>query len=249
MRSEMGGATAVSSSAIAIDPLASDEAPAVLRERARLAVELHDVISQNFQYILLQLDAARGALGPGASSLAARHVVVAQERLQECWDELRSCIHSLTPSALIRGNLVAALAHHVSVLMDASPRTAIAFEVCGTPYPLAATVETQLLRIAQEAVANALRHSGATRIAIELSFDADALRLTVTDNGGGFVVRRASEGFGLAGMRERAGRIGAELAVESERSQGTEIRVSVPRGAAGEHERTVGRPDGLEDMY
>lgn len=214
----------------------SDAMRAVLRERARLAVELHDVIAQNFQHILLQLDAARGALGPGAG-LAGRHVADAEERLQACWDELRGCIHSMTPAALVRGNLVAALAHHAAVLSEAAPAT-IAFEVCGTPSPLSGGVESQLLRIAQEAVTNALRHSGGTRIAIELSFDADALRLTVTDNGAGFDVRHAGAGFGLAAMRERANRIEAELTIETERGLGTEVRVSVPRDAAAERERS-----------
>ena len=232
MRSELGGATALASIGDT-DPVECDESRAVLRERARLAVELHDVIAQNFQYILLRLDAARGALGPGTAGSAGRHVVDAEERLQACWDELRGCIHSLTPPPMVRGNLVAALAHHVAVLSDAAP-AAIAFEVCGTPCPVAGVVESQLLRIAQEAVANALRHSGAARIAVELSFDADALRLTITDNGAGFDLRRAGDAFGIAGMRERAGRIGAELAIESERAMGTEVRVSVPRDAAAE---------------
>jgi two-component system, NarL family, sensor kinase len=231
MRSELGAVTALADRG-GTESLESDESQAVLRERTRLAVELHDVIAQNFQYILLQLDAARGALGPGAGP-AGRHVVDAEERLQACWDELRGCIHSLTPPALVRGNLVAALAHHVAVLSETAP-AAIAFEVCGTPCPLSATIASELLRIAQEAVTNALRHSGATRITIELSFDADAVRLTVTDNGAGFDAHWATDGLGLAGMRERADRIGADLAIESERSLGTEVRVSVPRDAAAE---------------
>ena len=204
----------------------------VLRERSRLAGELHDVISQNFQYILLQLEAARGMLGV-ESALAGRHVGVAQERLKECWDEVRNCIHSLTPAALARGSLVSALGRHVADLRDAGP-TAITFESCGTPYPLCAPVESQLLRIAQEAVSNAIRHSGATRIAIELSFDADAVRLTITDNGMGFCVRRAGDGIGLGGMRERARRAGGDLAIDSEVGRGTEIQATIPRELATE---------------
>ncbi|HEY2587707.1 MAG TPA: sensor histidine kinase [Tepidisphaeraceae bacterium] len=246
MRSETGGGTAAIFDGGAESIGLSDEMRAVLRERARLAVELHDVIAQNFQHILLQLDAARGALGPGAG-LAGRHVADAEERLQACWDELRGCIHSMTPTALVRGNLVAALARHVAMLSEAAP-AAIAFEVCGTPSPLSGDVESQLLPIAQEAVTNALRHSGATRIAIELAFDADALRLTVTDNGEGFDVRRAAEGFGLSGMRERADRIGAELAIESERGLGTEVRVSVPREAAAEHVSSDELSNGVKAM-
>jgi signal transduction histidine kinase len=190
-------------------------------ERSRLADELHDVIAQNFQYILLQLEAARGVLGP-ESALADRHVVVAEERLKECWDELRDCIHSLTPAALAGGNLVSALGRHVAALSDAGHR-AICFEVCGTPYPLAPAIELQLLRIAQEAVTNAMRHSCATRIAIELSFDADAVRLTVADNGAGFTVRDY-----LPTSREPSGSLRA--------------RASEPRAAAGHVIRKVVEP-------
>ena len=211
-------------------PLATDEScagDAILRERARLAGELHDVIAQNFQYILLQLQAARSVLGAG-SELAGRHVGVAEERLRECWDELRTCIHSLTPTALTRGSLVSALGRHVPALSDAGP-AAITFEVCGTPYPLAPAVETQLLRIAQESITNAMRHSGGTRIAVELSFDADAVRLTITDNGCGFCVRRAEGGLGLCRMRDRACRAGGDLVIDSDIGRGTEVRVTVPR--------------------
>lgn len=210
---------------------------AIHGERSRLAGELHDVIAQNFQYILLQLEAARGVLGP-ESALAGRHVVVAEERLKECWDEVRNCIHSLMPAALMRGNLVSALGRHVAALSDAGNRT-VCFEVCGTPYPLAPAIELQLLRVAQEAVTNAMRHSGATRIAIELSFDADAVRLTVSDNGAGFQVRHRGDGLGLSGMRERARRAGGELSIDSDIGRGTEVRVSIPRETAAELEEPV----------
>jgi signal transduction histidine kinase len=213
---------------------ASSAGEAILRERTRLAGELHDVLAQNFQYILLQLDAARGVLGT-ESALAGRHVGIAQDRLKECWDEVRNCIHSLTPAALARGNLVAALGWHVAALSGAGPM-AVSFEVCGTAYPLAAPVESQLLRIAQESVTNAMRHSGATRIAIELSFDADAVRLTVSDNGAGFCVRHAAGALGLGGMRERTRRVGGELVIDSDIGRGTEVRVSVPRETAAEHD-------------
>lgn len=221
---------------LTLDMGAPSAGDAVGRERSRLAGELHDVLAQNFQYILLQLEAARGVLG-AESALAGRHVGVAQERLKECWDEVRNCINALTPRDLTRGNLVSALGRHVAALSGAG-HMAITFEVCGTAYPLAPQVESQLLRIAQESVTNALRHSRATRIAIELSFDADAVRLTVTDNGAGFCVRHAADGMGLGGMRDRARRLGGELVIDSDIGRGTEVRVSVLRETAAEHEES-----------
>lgn len=231
MRNDDGG-----TSTLAIDLGASSPGEAVCQERTRLAGELHDVLAQNFQYILLQLEAARGVLG-AESALAGRHVGVAQERLKECWDEVRNCINALTPRDLTRGNLVSALSRHVASLSGAG-HMAITFEVCGTAYPLAPQVESQLLRIEQESVTNALRHSRATRIAIELSFDADAVRLTVTDNGVGFCVRHAVDGMGLGGMRDRSRRLGAELIIDSDIGRGTEVRVSVPRETAAEHDES-----------
>ena len=220
--------------AATMELLETSAGDAVSRERTRLAGELHDVLAQDFHYILLQLEAARGMLGADAG-LAGRHVGVAQERLKECWDEVRNCINALTPRDLTRGNLVSALGRHVAGLTGAG-HMAITFEVCGTAYPLAPQVESQLLRIAQESVTNALRHSHATRIAIELSFDADAVRLTITDNGAGFCVRHAADGMGLGGMRDRARRLGGELIIDSDIGRGTEVRVSVPRETAAEHD-------------
>lgn len=214
-------------------PVESEEChgtAAVLRERNRMAGELHEVIEQNFQYILLQLRAARGLMR-AESAPAGRHVGIAEQRLCEIWEELRTCVHGLTPAALERGSLVSALSRHVAALSEVGP-AAVAFEVCGTPYPLASVVETQLFRIAQEAVSNALRHSGGTRIAVEISFDADAVRLTVTDNGRGFRVEAASEGRGMCGMRDRASRAGGDVAIDSDVGRGTEVRATVPREGA-----------------
>jgi signal transduction histidine kinase len=93
-------------------------------------------------------------------------------------------------------------------------------------------VEDELLRICQEAVTNAVRHAAASQIGIELTFDAKKLRLIVSDNGCGFEGTAPSAGpnghYGLKGMRERAERIHAEFAVDSNVGKGTTITVEAP---------------------
>ncbi len=105
-------------------------------------------------------------------------------------------------------------------------------------------VEVTVYRIAQEALTNALRHANATSSAITLKYDDDRLTLTMTDNGRGFPVEEtlrrvrapgetdSRSGLGLRGMRERAGLIKAQLAVESSPEHGTTITLTVPLSAA-----------------
>jgi signal transduction histidine kinase len=116
--------------------------------------------------------------------------------------------------------------------VTASSSAKVQLQVHGTYRPLAAKVEDELFRIGQEAVANAVRHSGAEHINIELTFDAGKLRMTIGDDGCGFDAPPDSTGpnghFGLQGMRERAQQIHAELTVNSEIGKGTRVCIEVP---------------------
>jgi signal transduction histidine kinase len=102
----------------------------------------------------------------------------------------------------------------------------------GESRPLPQETEQQLLRIAQEAVANVMKHANASRIGIKLEREPKSLRLRIVDNGRGFEERdafAAHEGhFGLLGMRERAERLGGGLHLASRLGEGTEVEVSVP---------------------
>jgi signal transduction histidine kinase len=107
--------------------------------------------------------------------------------------------------------------------------TTLYYEIEGTVYSLPAEVESNLLRMGQEALTNAIRHANADEIRVQLVYDRDQFCLRVRDNGQGFGVGSisASEGFGLLGMSERAERIGAQLTIRSQPGQGTEIIVTV----------------------
>jgi signal transduction histidine kinase len=111
--------------------------------------------------------------------------------------------------------------------------------VSGTPRPLPATVEHHLFRIGVEALTNAVRHSGASRVDIELRFAGDGTDLIVRDDGSGFAPAEVAQGehFGLRGIRERVDKLGGTLALDCRHGQGTRlaVRVPAPDAAAAEH--------------
>ena len=112
--------------------------------------------------------------------------------------------------------------------MTAGTEFRVEFATHGEPRPLVPSTEENLLRIHQEIVANALKHSRATAIRAALSFDEKTVRLEVHDNGGGFDVSMAHDGLGLLGIRERVSQMCGELMIESRPGAGTRIGVVLP---------------------
>ena len=96
------------------------------------------------------------------------------------------------------------------------------------PSGLDPDLQLVIYRVSQEAIGNAVRHSGATRIEVVLAREDDRFRLTVTDDGSGFSFEQATSGLGLGGMRERATLAGGELDIESRTGHGTTVRLEVP---------------------
>ena len=141
-------------------------------------------------------------------------------------DELRSVIVHLRPPALDDEGLAVALAKHVDVLRRAH-RHAIELDVAGECV-VPAAIETDVFRIAQEAISNALRHAGAARVEVRLRCADDALDLVVADDGIGFDAGAArSRSLGLTTMAERARAIGGALEIESAPGAGTTVRLEV----------------------
>ncbi|WP_017314174.1 sensor histidine kinase [Mastigocladopsis repens] len=143
--------------------------------------------------------------------------------------EARRSVVALRPQLLEEGSLQSALHRLVTQIRAAANDTILYYEIKGTAYALSTEVESNLLRIGQEALTNAIKHANADEIRVELVYDRDQFCLRVKDNGQGFGVGSilASEGFGLLGMSERAERIGAQLTIRSQPGQGTEIVVTV----------------------
>ncbi|MFD4374283.1 sensor histidine kinase [Streptomyces sp. NPDC058486] len=200
----------------------------VADERRRLAAEIHDTLAQGLTGIIAQLQAADAA-GPDQARV---HHQRAADLARHSLGEARRSVQDLSPVALEHDTLPRALAKTVNTWAE---RTGIAarFTATGAESPLHDEVAATLLRIAQEALANAERHSGASRAGVTLSYMGDEVVLDIPDDGRGFdpaarPARSSHGGFGLAGMRARAERLAGAVAVESAAGEGTAISVRVP---------------------
>ncbi|MFE5794138.1 sensor histidine kinase [Streptomyces sp. NPDC056503] len=211
---------------------AAERHAGTLAERERLAREIHDTLAQGLSSIQLLLRAAERALPEG--SPAAGHIDRARRAAQDNLAEARRFVRALTPPDLERGSLAAALERLCEP--GAGPR--VRFSVSGTPVELPTPYEVALLRIAQSALGNTVRHAGAARAEITLSFMADAVALDVVDDGKGFDPERVRPtgdggGFGLPAMRSRARSLGGTFTVESAPGQGTAVAVTLPLPSGG----------------
>jgi signal transduction histidine kinase len=149
----------------------------------------------------------------------------------EAADELRAAVVELRPAALDEDGLVNTLRTQIQVL-DRAHTARVTFDTRGIR-ALPAAQEEALLRVAQEALHNALRHSGAGEVDVVLARRGQGAVLSVTDNGKGFdprTVRRAGRHLGLVSMRDRASGVGGRLTVESAPGKGTTIKMEVPGG-------------------
>jgi signal transduction histidine kinase len=207
----------------------------VADERQRMAREIHDTITQGLAGIITQLQAADQAELAGTDSERRRHLAAAAELARESLTEARRSVRELRPGALQPGRLADAL-RDVAARWSRLHQVEALVTVTGADLPLTAATEVVLLRVAQEALANAARHASAGRVGLTLSYFGDEVSLDVRDNGVGFDVlaQLAAEpsglhgGFGLTGMRERLEEVGGRLAIESEPGGGTAVSATVP---------------------
>jgi signal transduction histidine kinase len=202
----------------------------IAEERSRLAHELHDAVSQKLFSLRLTAQAAAALVDrdPARARGEMRQVAALAA---EAADELRAAVVELRPAALDEDGLVATLRTQTQVL-DRAHTARVTFTGRGVR-ALPAAQEEALLRVAQEALHNALRHSGAARVDVTLERSGPGAVLRVTDDGSGFdprTVRRAGRHLGLVSMRDRAGGVGGTLTVESAPGKGTTIEMEVPGG-------------------
>ncbi|WP_370087658.1 GAF domain-containing sensor histidine kinase [Streptacidiphilus sp. MAP12-16] len=201
-------------------------------ERARIAHELHDAVSQKLFSLRLTAQAA-SALVARDPDRARAELAEVSRLAAEAADELRSVVVELRPAALDEDGLLPTLSSHIEVL-DRAHTAHVSFTHTRI-HALPSAQEEAVLRVAQEALHNALRHSGATTVRVELRA-APASRgalLTVADDGRGFtpaLVRRAGRHLGLVSMRDRAAGVGGTLRIESAPGKGTVVELEVPGG-------------------
>jgi signal transduction histidine kinase/ligand-binding sensor domain-containing protein len=202
----------------------------VLEERARLAREIHDTLAQGFVGISSQLDAVAMCL-PDETAAVRKYLDIARKMARHSLTEARRSVMDLRASVLEGQDLAAALESGTR-LWTAGSGVDVDVDVSGPRTTLAEEAEQQLLRIAQEAVTNVLKHAGASKIRVKLDLEARRLFLRIVDNGRGFEQQDAFSSqdghFGLIGMRERAERLGGELRLASQPGGGTEVEVKVP---------------------
>jgi ligand-binding sensor domain-containing protein/signal transduction histidine kinase len=206
---------------------------AVMAERGRLAREIHDTLAQGFVAISVQLELVARLLSgsrEAAPKQVLQHLDEARAMVRGSLDEARTSIWDLRSEAAAE-DLPSRLRQHCNRISSGSPAK-VYLQVKGTYRPVERRIEEELLRIGQEAVANAVRHANATRIEVDLSYEAALVSLQVADDGDGFQPlpgRSGPEGhYGIRGMHERAAQIDAALIVDSQPGGGTRVWVHAP---------------------
>ena len=202
----------------------------MVAERNRLALDLHDAVSQKLFGLVLSAEAAGTLLE--RDPVAAREQVTKLRGLaQEALEELRSLVFELRPPELEKDGLGGALRKHVELLRRLQGRE-IELSLDEEP-PADPARDGEILRIAQEALQNALKHARANRIAVRLAAADGRPLLEVSDDGVGFdpdAPALRSRRLGLTSMEERARRIGAALEIDSTPGAGTTVRLLNRRG-------------------
>lgn len=208
-----------------------------VEERTRIARDLHDTLLQSFHGLLPRLQAACKLL-PGSVADARQVLEAALEDAAQAVTQAREAVQGLRAATVVTNDLAKAI-ESVGQELAADQRaanqeaTAFSLEVEGTPRALHPILRDEIYRITVEAVRNAFRHAQARRIEVEIIYEAKLFRVRVRDNGIGMDASLIEEGraghFGLAGMRERARRIGGQLEVWSAASLSKAGALSTPR--------------------
>jgi signal transduction histidine kinase len=210
-----------------------------LAERSRIARELHDTLLQSFQGAVLRFRAVTYML-PDRPVDARATLENAIDQARQAIVEGRDAVQGLRSSAIATNDIAVAIATLAETLpTDDGSQSRPVFHVSveGTPRDLPPIVQDEVYRIAGEAVRNAFRHAGASRIEVEIRYDQRRFRLRVRDDGKGIdaeaVGGRTYEGhYGMAGMDERAKLVGGTLSVWSELDSGTEAELTIPASVA-----------------
>jgi signal transduction histidine kinase len=193
---------------------------------------MHDTLAQQLTGLVVQLEAARAAAISAAPGDAGAHYDQAIGQARSSLRDARRSMQALRYEAVDHHDLPAALRALVA-RAEGRPGLVVFGSIADAAPPWSSRAQSELLRMAQEAVTNALRHAQAQTLTVTWERTAEAWVLEVHDDGIGFGPGRGSDGMGLAILGERAARLGAVLSIESGPGRGTRIRVVRPdRGEA-----------------
>jgi len=200
-------------------------ARATAEERRRLARDLHDAVTQSVYSLTLMSAAARRRVGQGEALAAFDYVDRLGQLARQALKEMRLLVYELRPAALEGEPLVTALQSRLEAV-EQRAGVAARLRVDAEPQ-LPAYVQTQLFRVAEEALNNTLKHAAATAVDVTIGGDARHVRLEIHDNGVGFErdPAAAPAGLGLVSMRERVSELGGAFEVDSTPGGGTTVRV------------------------
>lgn len=203
----------------------------VASERARLARDIHDTLAQGLAGISTNLETAEELLPD--EHVAAKQVRTALDLARSSLTEARRSVHALRPGPLQSGQLISALQAIVDQWQHHTGITAT-IRVTGTTLPSSSAVDTALLRIVQESLANIAKHANASQVTVTVSYLDDLMAVDIFDDGRGFSPTAAHHapgpagGYGVAMMNERLAEIGGQLSIESAPGQGTTVTATVP---------------------
>ena len=216
-------------------------ASATLAERNRLAGEIHDSVQQGLSGAILQLDTTLTL--PALTGQMRNRLNVIRNMVSYARQEVQHAVWDME-SPLLEGNDLGEALRKLATFITSgavTPRV----EVTGDPVALPRAVTHHLLRIAQEATTNALRHAAPREIVIRLAYEADGVRLEIADDGAGFqpdtVLNQAGH-FGLRGIRTRAKKLRGTLTITSAPGEGTALRVLVPTATPSHDHDAKARP-------
>lgn len=209
--------------------MAEAEFSAILKERNRLAGEVHDTLAQGLGAISMQLELVKDRMKSGPETMI-KHIELAHSLVRNSLTEVRNAIWNRRSQVLENGDLATALEH---ILKETTDDTGVSgyLQVTGRARRLPPVTENALLRVGQEAITNAMKHAKPGCIEVQLEFEEQRVSLCVKDDGKGFDVEKppaSKTSFGLAGIRQRTAVLGGELSLHSNHEQGTELKLTVP---------------------
>jgi signal transduction histidine kinase len=230
---------------------------AIMAERARVGNEMHDTLAQSFAGVAFQIQAAKNN-APDEDHVLKRHLDLALDMVRHSHSEAHRSIVMLRPQSLdVTTNLQEALKQSIERMTEGCD-ISVHFTVSGTQVSLPLFVEDALYRVAQESIANSLRHGNPSNLRIILEYRGRVIHLTVTDDGNGFDISRLDRsGFGVSGMRQRIRSLRGTFSITSTPGEGTTVQAEVPTarfrlaifksafGAYRNHQRKFWRTDGI----
>lgn len=209
--------------------VAQVEEIAVLRERNRLAREVHDTVAHGFTGIIMQLEAVSRLLARNPDQ-AIQALELVQDQARESLAEIRRSVHALRPMQMEEGKGVAALERLVDGYASTTGvKTDLVVE--GLPVELPVGHELCLYRMVQEGLTNAFRHGHASRARVRLRFDPGALVAAVEDDGN--PPKSSTPGLGIMGIRERAEALGGQVEAGPASTGGFVLQVTLPLPQTG----------------